>query len=141
MNVARPFGTYNNSTKAPMLARVWQSMRVMRRFTTANLQATAEAGESAVRKYLMALRKAGYVRLVQQRSSGRPGSHDVWALVRDSGPVAPIRRADGSGVFDYNANVLWNLQGLPVASAADHDAVARGLLAKLRDGGADGAAS
>lgn len=131
--MARPFGTYNATTQAPMLQRVWQSMRVMRRFTTANLQATAEAGESAVRKYLAALRRAGFVRLVQARVSGRPGSRDVWALVRDSGPAAPIRRADGSGVYCPNTQVLWNLEGLPVAPASDHDAVARGLLAKLRD--------
>ena len=103
-----------------MLARVWQSMRVMRRFTTANLQATAEAGESAVRKYLMALRQAGYVRLVQARSSGHAGSRDVWALVRDSGPAAPIRRADGSGVYDPNTGALYVLDAVIQTQGASH---------------------
>ncbi len=119
--MARPVGTYNTATQAPMLQRVWQSMRVMRRFSTANLQATAEAGESAVRKYLMALRRAGFVILVQERVSGRPGSRDVWALVRDSGPAAPIRRHDGSGVYCPNTDKLHALALPTEAQGAGHE--------------------
>lgn len=133
--MARTTGSYNHRTVAPSLQRVWQSMRIYRsRFTTADLITTARAGDSAVAKYVRALAQAGYLRLVQARVSGRPGSRDVWCLVRGvDSPVAPIRRRDGSGVYDPNTRVAWGLDGLPQAKPTDHDGVARGLLAKLRD--------
>ena len=113
--MARPFGTYNTATRAPRLHQVWQSMRILRgRFTSADLLTTADSGESAVHKYCRALCQAGYLRLVQAAESGRTGSRNVYALVRDSGPAAPIRRADGSGVYDPNTRVVWGLDAKPV---------------------------
>lgn len=132
--MARTVAAYSTTHRAPRLQQVWQSMRIMRaRFTTADLVSTGSASESAVHKYCRALARAGFLRLVQARVSGRPGSRDVWALVRDSGPAAPIRREDGTGVFDPNTGVAWGTEGLPLADKNDHDAAARGLLAKLRD--------
>lgn len=132
--MARTEGSYSTTHRAPRLQQVWQSMRIMRaRFTTGDLLTTADTSISAVHKYCRALGRAGFLRLVQARVSGRPGSRDVWALVRDTGPLAPIRREDGSGVYDPNTGVAWGNEGLPLAKATDHDAVARGLLAKYRD--------
>lgn len=132
--MARTVAAYSTTHQAPRLQQVWQSMRIMRaRFTAADLVSTGSASESAVHKYCRALARAGFLRLVQARVSGRPGSRDVWALVRDTGPAAPIRREDGTGVFDPNTGVAWGTEGLPRANKNDHDAVARGLLAKLRD--------
>lgn len=132
--MARTVGAYSSVTQAPRLQQVWQSMRIMRaRFTTADLVSTGSASESAVHKYCRALSRAGFLRLVQARVSGRPGSRDVWALVRDTGPKAPIRREDGTGVFDPNTGVAWGTQGLPVANRNDLNAVAKALLAKLAD--------
>lgn len=115
--MARTEAAYSTASQAPALQRVWQSMRIHRRFTAPDLMTTAEAGETAVHKYLKALHAAGYLRLAQPRVSGRPGSFDLWALVRDSGPLAPIRRRDGSGVFDPNTQQVWSLQGQLVQDA------------------------
>ena len=112
--MARTPQAYSTASQAPALQRVWTSMRVMRRFTTGDLITTAEAGETAVQKYVKALHQAGYLRLQTARVSGRPGSRDIWALVRDTGPLAPIRRRDGSGVYDANTQAVWNLQGVLV---------------------------
>lgn len=132
--MARPLDTPNKRTTAPGITRMWQSMRILRRFTIGDLLTTAHVGESAAMKYVRALGQAGFLRLAVPRRSGHTGSRDVWLLVRGQlSPLAPIRRHNGSGVYDPNTQVLWNLQGLPVASADDHDAAARGLLAKLRD--------
>lgn len=131
--MARTAQAYSTSSQAPMLQRVWQSMRVMRRFTSAELIATAEAGETAVQKFIKAMHLTGYLRLQVPRVSGRAGSRDVWVLVRDSGPIVPIRRYDGTGVFDPNTGVFWGMSGLPMADVKDHDAVARALLAKYQD--------
>lgn len=131
--MARTVGAYSTASVAPRLQQVWQSMRIQRRFTTADLLTTADAGKSQVHKYCCALAKAGYLRLQVPRVSGRPGSRDLWVLVRDSGPTAPIARKDRTGVYDPNTRVVWGTNGLPQANADDHDAVARALLAKLRD--------
>jgi hypothetical protein len=95
--MARTRGSYSTVSQAPGLQTIWQAMRVMRRFTTADLLMTTDMGESAVLKYCRGLAQAGYLRLAQPRVSGRAGSRDVWQLVRDTGPLAPIRRWDGSG--------------------------------------------
>ena len=133
--MARTAGAYSTQPQGPALGRIWQSMRILRtRFTVADLITTAETGESATGKYVRALARAGYLRLVADRISGRSASRNVWALVRGhDSPLAPIVRKDGSGVYDPNTRVVWGLDGLPRAKASDTDAVARALLAKLGD--------
>ncbi len=121
--MARTEGAYSTtSARAPMLHRVWTSMRVMRRFTSADLQTTAEAGETAVQKFCRALLQAGYLVIAKPRVSGRPGSRDLYVLVRDTGPLPPIRREDGSGVYDQNTGQVHArvspLQALAAAPAA-----------------------
>lgn len=107
--MARTVGAYSSQAQAPGLQQAWQAMRVMRRFTSADILVTAAVGESALHKYLQLLGRTGYIRLAQPRVSGRPGSRHVWAMVRDTGPVAPIRRKDGTGVFDRNTCKVWPL--------------------------------
>lgn len=109
----RTKGAYSLRSQAPGLQRVWQSMRILRRFTVPDLVATAELGESASGKYVRALARAGFVRLVQALQSGKAGSRNVWQLVRGAdSPIAPIVRKDGSGVFDPNTGVAWGLNGV-----------------------------
>lgn len=116
--MSRTMGAYNTRTVAPALQRVWQSMRIMRsRFSVGELITTAESGKSQTQKYVTALHRAGYLRLAQSRVNGRPGSHNAWALVRDSGPVAPIVRYDGSAVYDRNTGLLWGMDGKQIQPA------------------------
>ena len=92
---------------APMTAkdarfRIWRSMRISKRFTLAELAASADASYANVLQFIRALRKAGYVKLVRKaipahRTEGRA----VFLLADDSGPIPPRFRRDGS-VFDAN---------------------------------------
>ena len=80
--------------RAPLAAnqartRMWQSMRILRRFTSGDLQATAEVGASHSQKYVRMLLQAGYLRVVQAKQSGVTGGHAVYQLIRDTGPHAP----------------------------------------------------
>lgn len=135
--MARPAGTYNTHTQAPGLQQVWQSMRIMRGgFTVGDLLTTAQIGESAVHKYCRALAAAGYLRLVRARRSGHTGSRDLWALVRDSGPTAPIRRHDGTGVFDPNTGIVWGLGGQQVPKPYDPLDKVRAMFEAQGTGGA-----
>lgn len=82
-------------------ARVWSSIRMLRRFTVADIEATAEAGRKQTEDYVRALVKNEYVRLVQpQRKGGPVGSAAVYLLVRDTGPAAP--RIGKSALLDPN---------------------------------------
>lgn len=119
--MGRTVGAYSTRHQAPRLQQVWQSMRVLRRFTTADLLTTAACGQSQVHKYCRALARTGYLRLHLARVSGRPGSRDVWLLVRDSGPEAPIRRQDGSGVYDPNTRAVHPVQQAVQAEAEAHE--------------------
>lgn len=69
--------------------RMWQSMRRLPEFTTADLVATAEVGYSNAKKYLRALRVAGYLRCARPVRSGATGGHAVYRLARNTGPFAP----------------------------------------------------
>lgn len=81
--------------------RIWNAMRVLIRFTSADLQATAEAGKDNVRKYLQALHAQDYLRLDAPKIAGVPGGHALWRLIKNTGPIAPRISADGL----YDANV------------------------------------
>lgn len=109
----RTLGAYSTRAQAPGLQRLWQGMRILRRFTVVDLVAVAEVGESATGKYVRALARAGFVRLVRALQSGLAGSRNVWQLVRGAdSPTAPIVRKDGSGVYDPNTGVAWGLDGV-----------------------------
>lgn len=70
-------------------SRMWQSMRVLRTFTVADVMASAEVGASAARKYVLYLRKAGYLSCIVPRESGRTGGHAHYRLLKNTGPFAP----------------------------------------------------
>jgi hypothetical protein len=91
----------------PPVARVkiWRSMRMMRRFTIADLCATAEAQSHNVKTYLGALINSGYIRKLKRQAPKRGiEGHAVYALVKDTGPLAP-QRVKGGTIFDPNVAV------------------------------------
>jgi hypothetical protein len=82
------------------LSRMWKSMRMLRVFTTADLEATAEVSYNHAKKYVRALGEAEYLVMAQPRKSGVTGGHASYRLVRNTGPVAPRFAIDG--LFDAN---------------------------------------
>lgn len=105
---------------APALyAKAWQAMRIMRRFAARDLLTTCEGlGPRQLRHYLDMLRSTGYVRLVRPNRAGVPGSTHVFALVRDTGPLAPVRGPQAGTVLDVNTGRTWGPGGAAVAQAA-----------------------
>lgn len=86
----------------------WRAMRVLGTFTVPQLCMAAETTPSNARFYLRALQAAGYVKKVRACESGKAGSYDVWSLVRNSGPEAPVWRKNQT-VFDPNTNHTYDL--------------------------------
>jgi hypothetical protein len=82
--------------------RIWRSIRMMRRFTLADLGATADASRANVCKYVRALLAANYLRVVKEAvPAHRVEGYAIYALVNDSGPLPPRCRKDGT-IFDLN---------------------------------------
>jgi hypothetical protein len=105
--------TQNNS---PAKDKLWQSMRIMRsNFTSADLATVSEVNAANARLYVRALRRAGFLRRTSPRTPGKPGSADLYALVRNTGPLSPIRHRHG-GVYDRNTGIRWGDDGKPVAT-------------------------
>jgi len=71
--------------------KVWQSMRIMRRFSLPDLCRTTGARRDNVRKFVKRLEAHGYVALATKQLRGRPGSYHIWRLVKDTGPLYPTR--------------------------------------------------
>lgn len=78
-------------------AKIWQAMRILRRFLISDLASTSEVPRKHAAVYLHRLRRAEYVREVQPRSRA---AEAVYQLVRNTGPLAP--RLGKHGITDPN---------------------------------------
>lgn len=90
--------------------RAWTAMRIFKTFTSAQIEATAEIERYNLRKYLQALRRAGYLIVLRPKHNGFTGGHAVWRLARDSGTKAPSPRRGGTGVYDPNRDIVYPFQ-------------------------------
>lgn len=121
--MARTKGARCTEAKADNLSRkqAWQTMRIMRRFTRADILTTADIAKSNLDKYVRALLRCNFLVVAQERVSGRPGSRDVLRIARDNGPRPPILHIDGS-VTDPNTGERWCVA--PEADDTSHTEVA-----------------
>ncbi|MBI4928161.1 MAG: hypothetical protein HY835_10375 [Anaerolineae bacterium] len=71
--------------------RIWQSMRILRRFTIIDLARTAGATRGNVRKFVKRLEVHGYVAQEGGYVGGRAGEFRGLRLVKDVGPQYPTR--------------------------------------------------
>ncbi|WP_419657725.1 hypothetical protein Dvar_68500 [Desulfosarcina variabilis str. Montpellier] len=71
--------------------KVWQSMRIMGRFTIPDLCRTSGASSSNVRKFIHRLVEHGYVAMHQPNVSGQTGSYHCWRLVKNIGREYPMK--------------------------------------------------
>lgn len=116
--------------------RIWRSMRVMRRFTIADIAATAEAGLQNTHTYILDLVNGGYVRKLKQEVPKRGvEGRAILALIKDTGPLAP-QRVKGGSIFDPNCGAggsgCGNQSGSRGFTAAQSNNVIEGLKALAR---------
>jgi hypothetical protein len=82
---------YTAPRKNALRCKVWQSMRIMRRFTAAELCRTTGAQRNNVRKFIRQLERHGYVAQQGPYVGGRAGVFRGMRLVKDVGPNYPSR--------------------------------------------------
>lgn len=90
--------------------RAWRSMRMRGRFTIPDIVSDAASegdgrpGDN-IQRYLRSLRDAGYVVELPRRAEGAAMTSNGfkrWMLVRNTGPRAPVFRAQVNAVHDFN---------------------------------------
>lgn len=90
--------------------RVWTAMRIRRYFTIGEVAGDAKCAEDKepeqnATRYMLQLRKSGYVaELARRQKGGAPGSNGFkrFVLIRNTGPRAPVYRAKHDAVHDFN---------------------------------------
>lgn len=118
--MGRSLGARCTAVKADNVARrqAWQSMRIMRRFTRADILTTAAIDSSNLNKYVQALIRFGFLEVCYPRKCGVAGSSDVLKITRDTGPRPPIMHSDQS-MTDPNTGDRWytpNVEDSPLNS-------------------------
>lgn len=89
--------------------RAWTAIRLSRRFSVADIATLAATEgdrkpEQHLVKWFGHLVGAGYLAELPRRVPGTAptsNGHKCWALVRDTGEIAPLVRPDGT-IYDYN---------------------------------------
>jgi hypothetical protein len=106
--------------------RGWAAMRLSSRFTTGTIaklaaRVTDTWPEDNLRRYILALCRAGYVVRLPKRV-GQPevgaAAPMQWKLVRDTGPHAPVLRRRGTCFYDPNLQTHVDLANAEVRHAA-----------------------
>lgn len=85
-------------------ARIWNAMRMLRRFTAGDVCAVVEtAALGTVQAYARRLATTGFLRVT------RAGHNDVpsYFLIRDSGPLAPSITRARKAVYDHNTQTEY----------------------------------
>lgn len=91
-------------------ARMWKVVRIKRQFTIGDLASIASVRMLAAYRYVLGLKKAGIVRLVQRRNANIPSSVNVYRLAQDLGRFPPRVLRNG-GIFDPNTRNLLQAAG------------------------------
>ena len=90
--------------------KLWSAMRMLRRFTPAELVAVVEARSAdSVAQFARLLWRAGFLRKHQANAR----SEVTYQLVRDSGPHAPSITRRGTAVHDHNTDTEYSLDAQP----------------------------
>jgi len=102
-------GVRKPNRNSTLRKRLWNAMRVLGKFTISDLVSNAARGEEKdaynnARRYVRGLDRAGYFRNLRGVKGNSLTSNNLkrFALIRNSGPEAPMLRPSKSEVYDPN---------------------------------------
>ncbi|MEM6836314.1 MAG: hypothetical protein AAF609_05615 [Cyanobacteria bacterium P01_C01_bin.120] len=84
--------------------RLWQAIRQLRVMDSAQLATLTGQNQGAISRYLKFLSDEGYLAILSGNASGKAGSWITYRLVRETGPLAPMKRRDGT-LYDPNLDL------------------------------------
>lgn len=91
-------------------ARMWKTIRILKKFSLAELEATAEVSRTVAWKYVNFLSRTGFLRLLNPDAK-RSASKRIYHLVRNSGPISPTicRLGKREQVLDFNTKTYYDV--------------------------------
>lgn len=103
--VTKPTAISKNSGRQ----RMWQSMRILKDFDANQIAVTADVSIASVSSYISQLKKSSFIIVVKAAPKTGPlidriGETSIFRLLRNTGPIRPIPKANG--VFDENTGEL-----------------------------------
>lgn len=108
-NFTRRIGQTRAAAGRHQADKIWQAMRMLRRFTVAELVAVVETSTaSTVGSYASVLARTGFLRV--QRFHRAPAS---YLLIRNSGPTPPSIVHRRTAVYDHNTETEYPLHANP----------------------------
>ncbi|MBD2006326.1 MULTISPECIES: hypothetical protein [Cyanophyceae] len=91
-------------------ARMWKAIRILKKFTLADLQGTAEVPSKVAWKYVNFLCRTGFLHLLNP-DARRSASKRVYMLARNTGPISPTvcRLGKREQVLDFNTKTYYDV--------------------------------
>lgn len=90
---------------------IWNTLRINLTITPSVTKAVTKCSITSIRRYLLALEKAGYVRCRRLEKhlspEERAGQEYSYKLIRNTGPKAPILRSKPAGCWDQNEQKFY----------------------------------
>lgn len=86
--------------------QMWNTMRVLRKFSVMDLMMAAEVKRVAAHGYISLLLKAGYVRKLCA-GGNRKGERAMYLMLRNTGPKSPTEKRGEGGMWDVNEQQLY----------------------------------
>lgn len=91
-----------NLNRPVVRQRCWNSIRVLKKFSIADVATGADCSYSQASLYLTRLRRAGFIRCVQSPRADVAGVSALLFLQYDSGPKAPVPDDEHDQMLDPN---------------------------------------
>lgn len=81
-------------------------MRILHTFSASQILICSEISELVAQEFVYQMHKANFLHLLEVYDPTVFGSENVYQLVRNTGPIAPLICADGI-VYDINTRTIY----------------------------------
>lgn len=86
--------------------RAWTSMRILHIFSVSQILICSEISELVALEFIYQMHRINFLRLVERCEAEVFGSENIYQLIENTGPIAPLICADGI-VYDINSRTIY----------------------------------
>ncbi len=86
--------------------RAWTSMRILHIFSVPQILICSEISELVALEFVYQMHQTNFLRLVERCDAEVFGSENIYQLIENTGPIAPLICADGI-VYDINTRTIY----------------------------------
>jgi len=86
--------------------RAWTSMRILQIFSVSQILICSEISELVALEFVYQMHQTNFLHLVEGCDAEVFGSENIYQLIENTGPIAPLICADGI-VYDINTRTIY----------------------------------